>query len=113
MKSLKPQVAPAENKLSRIVPGSWRTSDQSAASRGYGHAWRKARERFLLANPLCAMCTAEGTVRQATVVDHKIPHRGDKALFWDSSNWQSLCDKHHSSDKQKEENAKFSMGGGE
>lgn len=27
----------------------------------------------------------------ATVVDHAAPHRGDRALFWDTSNWQSLC----------------------
>lgn len=27
----------------------------------------------------------------ATIVDHKVPHKGDKALFWDSTNWQSLC----------------------
>jgi 5-methylcytosine-specific restriction protein A len=26
------------------------------------------------------------------VVDHIVPHRGDKKLFWDSSNWQALCD---------------------
>jgi 5-methylcytosine-specific restriction protein A len=24
------------------------------------------------------------------VVDHRIPHRGDKRLFWDQSNWQSM-----------------------
>ena len=27
----------------------------------------------------------------ATVVDHIIPHRGDKRLFWDEKNWQPLC----------------------
>jgi 5-methylcytosine-specific restriction protein A len=26
----------------------------------------------------------------AEVVDHKIAHRGDQALFWDQSNWQSM-----------------------
>ncbi|MFG1378079.1 HNH endonuclease [Xanthobacter autotrophicus] len=25
------------------------------------------------------------------MVDHIIPHRGDKALMWDRSNWQALC----------------------
>jgi 5-methylcytosine-specific restriction protein A len=34
-------------------------------------------------------------IRQATVVDHKIPHKGDMKLFWDRSNWQSLCKCHH------------------
>ena len=32
----------------------------------------------------------------ATDVDHIIPHRGDKKLFWDSGNWQSLCHECHS-----------------
>lgn len=109
LKSLKPRIACADSKLSRIIPGSWRTGDQSAANRGYGCAWRKARERFLRANPLCVMCKEEGVVREATIVDHKTPHRGDKALFWNVSNWQGLCVKHHSSDKQKEENAASSI----
>jgi len=28
---------------------------------------------------------------KATLVDHIIPHRGSKALFWAKSNWQALC----------------------
>lgn len=23
-------------------------------------------------------------------MDHKIPHRGDAALFWDPNNWQAM-----------------------
>ena len=33
----------------------------------------------------------------ANVVDHIKPHRGDSALFWNTENWQSLCDKCHNS----------------
>ena len=47
---------------------------------------RKATE-----HPLCAFCQAEGKVVPATVVDHIIPHRGDQRLFWDQTNWESLC----------------------
>ena len=83
--------------------GSWRTSDQTAAQRGYGYKWQKARAGYLRSHPLCGMCQAEGVVAAATVVDHKIPHRGDQALFWDRGNWQSLCPTHHSRDKQREE----------
>jgi 5-methylcytosine-specific restriction endonuclease McrA len=39
-------------------------------------------------------------VQAATVVDHKRPHHGDKALFWDVSNWQALCAPCHNRDKQ-------------
>ena len=83
--------------------GSWRTSDQTSAQRGYGYKWQKAREGFLREHPLCVMCTAEGRVTAATVVDHVIPHRGDQSLFWRRSNWQSLCASHHSGDKQRQE----------
>ena len=31
----------------------------------------------------------------ACVVDHLVPHRGDRLLFWDASNWQSLCESCH------------------
>ncbi|MGX7950473.1 HNH endonuclease [Oleidesulfovibrio alaskensis] len=67
----------------------------SAARRGYGHKWRKAREGFLRNNPLCADCLKEGKAVAATVVDHITPHKGDKALFWDRNNWQPLCKRCH------------------
>lgn len=67
----------------------------TAAARGYGGKWQKARETFLRNNPLCVHCTADGIITAATVVDHIIPHRGDKSLFWDRSNWQGLCTRCH------------------
>lgn len=42
-----------------------------------------------------------GQVVAATIVDHVIPHRGDQQLFWDKSNWQSLCKHCHDSHKQR------------
>lgn len=62
-----------------------------ADARGYDARWRKARTLFLQQHPLCEICQAEGKVVPATVVDHIIPYRGDKRLFWDEKNWQSLC----------------------
>ena len=50
----------------------------SAAARGYDERWRKARAAFLQKHPLCEICRAEGKLVPATVVDHIIPHRGDK-----------------------------------
>lgn len=79
----------------------------SASKRGYDNKWRKARSKFLKVNPFCVNCKSEGKIVTATVVDHIIPHRGDKLLFWDESNWQALCKKCHDSktmtkDKYKE-----------
>jgi 5-methylcytosine-specific restriction protein A len=67
----------------------------TAHERGYGHKWRKARESFIKANPLCVECAKADIVEPATVVDHIIPHKGDIKLFWDRKNWQPLCKQHH------------------
>ena len=64
---------------------------ESAAARGYDSRWQKARARFLKRNPLCVACFRDKKLVPATVVDHILPHRGDKRLFWDESNWQPLC----------------------
>lgn len=57
----------------------------------YGARWVKARNHWLMVNPLCVFCSHKGIVRAASVVDHIVPHRGDYDRFWDMSNWQSLC----------------------
>ena len=67
----------------------------SATERGYTSAWSKARDGYIRQHPLCVHCEREGFVQAATVVDHKVPHKGDKAIFWDSENWQSQCKMHH------------------
>ena len=64
---------------------------RSAAPRGYGSRWQKARKQFLEAHPLCVECLQNGRYVKATVVDHITPHRGDRKLFWDQGNWQALC----------------------
>lgn len=75
----------------------------SSTERGYNYRWQKARATYLSRHPLCKMCEGRGRVTAATIVDHIIPHRGDQALFWDTSNWQSLCKPCHDSVKQAEE----------
>lgn len=75
----------------------------SASARGYDHEWRKARLEYLASHPYCRECSANGITRLATVVDHVIPHRGDKRLFWHRANWQPLCQPCHNSIKQRQE----------
>lgn len=69
---------------------------RSAAKRGYGSKWQKASKEYLRVHPLCVKCLEYGKFVKATDVDHIIPHRGDQTLFWDRSNWQALCHRHHS-----------------
>lgn len=68
---------------------------ESSKERGYDSAWAKARKRYLVTHPLCVKCKEAGRYEMATVVDHIIPHRGNKTLFWDESNWQGLCKSCH------------------
>ena len=53
--------------------------------------WRRRSRAFLTRNPMCCMCQQVGKVTLAKLVDHIHPHRDDPVLFWDATNWQSLC----------------------
>lgn len=71
--------------------------------RGYTYEWRKASKAYLKEHPLCAECQRKGRLIPATVVDHVVPHRGDRTLFWDRSNWHPLCKKCHDEKTLREE----------
>ena len=86
--------------------------------------WRSARSTHLQRNPFCVMCLQQGRHELASAVDHIVPHKLEQALmsrdnvkikqaqklFWDSSNYQSLCDTHHSSTKQRMERRNEAIG---
>lgn len=69
----------------------------------YDSHWNRERKAFLAEHPLCAMHLALGRTVASAVVDHKIPHRGDVALFWDRDNWQALCKACHDRHKQSQD----------
>ena len=106
--SLQPRLRIAKADSARVADATWR-SGKSSTQRGYGYKWQQYRLRFLKMNPLCVYCERDNRVTVATVVDHIVPHEGDKRLFWDTKNHQSLCASCHSSIKQREEK---SIGGG-
>ena len=54
------------------------------------------------------MCMAAGRVTAANVVDHVTPHKGDRVMFFDASNLQSLCAPHHDGAKQQQERLGYS-----
>lgn len=64
----------------------------SARERGYDTRWQKARAAWLAVHPLCVCCRANGIAHPASVLDHIEPHKGDRQKFWDSTNWQGLCE---------------------
>jgi hypothetical protein len=100
----------------------------SARQRGYDGQWEKARATFLALpeNQFCERCKAAGILnaghlrmdgtpqinphRMHLVVNHRIPHRGDKALFWDRKNWEVACPDHHDIRIQQEEHGTVKSG---
>ena len=98
-----PELVPAGSKYCEKHLKMHPEEVRSAAGRGYGASWRKARKQYLEAHPLCVECMKEGRYVKATDVDHIVPHRGDHKLFWDRSNWQALCHRHHSIKTRRED----------
>lgn len=74
----------------------------SARARGYDRRWEKARVAWLAQHPLCAACARAQLTAAAALVDHVVPHRGDRLLFWDPDNWQSLCSRCHAAKSARE-----------
>ena len=83
----------------RAIIASREQQRGSASARGYGRQWQAASKAHLRANPICAC----GCGRAADVVDHRVPHRGDMALFWDRSNWQSMAKACHDAKTARED----------
>lgn len=73
----------------------------SAHRRGYDRMWQRERDAFLKNNPLCLYCEDRGIITAASVVDHRIPHKGNFEVFWDRSNWVPCCKHCHDSYKQR------------
>ncbi len=63
-------------------------SRPTARQRGYDTRWQRETTEFL-AQPQNRLCAC-GCGRRATMVDHKIAHKGDMWLFWDRRNWQPM-----------------------
>lgn len=96
--TLQPRVRSAQ--LSRLPVTSAKQDHKALYN---SREWREGRIEHLRANPCCKRCDDEGRVTEATVVDHKVPHQGNRELFFDRDNWESICKPHHDSDKQREE----------
>jgi 5-methylcytosine-specific restriction protein A len=62
----------------------------------YTVRWREMRAAQLIREPYCRDCGTHGVRSMATDVDHIVPHRGNRTLFYDETNLQSLCHACHS-----------------
>src|SRR4051812_9219727 len=77
----------------------------SARARGYTTAWERARAGFLAKHPWCECPEHKGKpdAPRSTTVDHTIPHKGDKALFWKRSNWCAMAKPCHDAKTARED----------
>ncbi|NGN45169.1 HNH endonuclease [Mesorhizobium sp. CGMCC 1.15528] len=88
-----------------------RTAAAQAYRPWYGlKIWKNARQTQLALQPLCERCLQSETVTEATVVNHRQPHKGDWSLFIDPDNHESLCAPHHDALVQKEEARGYAIG---
>lgn len=76
--------------------GSRRDDRRSPAAAAYRKlyklaAWKHARTGQLQRQPLCELCAERHRTVAATVVNHRLPHKGDMGLFLDPANLQSAC----------------------
>lgn len=76
----------------RVISDSKRPN---AHQRGYDRRWKRERLLFLRAHPMCECEVCNGQMLPATVVDHIVPHRGNRTLFWDQSNWCAMAKSCH------------------
>jgi 5-methylcytosine-specific restriction enzyme A len=67
--------------------------------------WLALRRFQLQREPLCAECQRQDPPRitAADTVHHKVPHRGDYALFHDPANLESVCSPCHNGPIQSRE----------
>lgn len=112
LKQLRGPLAPLKPKVAFL------NDDKAAASRArdrqHEHralyktqAWRRKRWSVLVRDLFtCQLCGwLGGNETHLLVADHKVPHRGDEALFWDDGNLWCLCKACHDGAKQREERA--------
>lgn len=77
---------------------AWRTSKETASTRGYGARWRKLRLMILARDPVCVLCRQ----RPSTTVDHVMPKsRGGQD---EESNLRGLCSRCHAAKSTAEGN---------
>lgn len=89
--------------------GWQRSKTESASQRGYGHRWRKIRDRIMARDrSLCQTCLRLGIFTRATEVDHI----ACKALGGSDSddNLEAICRTCHKRKTQQE--AKYGQGEG-
>lgn len=115
-KALQPRLAPMASRLGRLAPADEVERNRTRDAEKPWRAWYKtARWQKLVMKVRVRdayTCQRTGAVLggkhpapDSPVVNHRIPHRGDPALFWDEDNLELVSKAVHDSEIQREERA--------
>jgi 5-methylcytosine-specific restriction protein A len=89
---LKPKRHKPRHQLDRAAKDKLRPN---ATDRGYTSEFRRLREAFVIENPLCIMCLAEGKITPTEIVHHEKPIHSHPELRLEWSNLVPTCHHHH------------------
>lgn len=92
MKRAKSYKAPSNKKARKFVSKT-RTDRQALYN---DKKWKTYRFRFLHHNPQCYACGVHKNNGAKLHIDHILPHKGDKELFYNVTNFIPLCNTCHS-----------------
>lgn len=103
--------------LSQDKAAASRARDQRLGWRAWYKTarWQRLRLQILRRDLFTCQWPGCGRIEADTsqlVADHRRPHRGDEAMFWDAENLWCLCKRCHDSQKQRYERRASGGGGG-
>ena len=75
--------------------------------------WKQLRAWVLDKQTLCEYCLKSGFIKEADVVDHIVPHKGNHSLFFKRANLKSSCYTCHNSRKHAFEQSGYASGADE
>lgn len=84
----KPHTRPEQSYAARRQAEPWRALYDT-------QAWKRLRLAKLAETPLCECDACKDSPKLATVVDHRLQHRGDIELFFDMRNLVSMAKRCH------------------
>lgn len=108
---LRPRLSTLAPRLTAAAPGDRvafdRARDRQPWRRWYKTArWQRLRWKVLVRDRFTCQWRGCGRVEvdsSQLVADHREPHRGDEAMFWDEDNLWCLCKPCHDSAKARAE----------
>ena len=111
LKALAPRLRGLAPRLATLPPGDRQAFDRARDAQPWRRWYKTARWQRLRMDVLVRdlfTCQWPGCGRvvgdaSQLVADHRVPHRGDAALFWDAANLQCLCKHCHDGPKARAE----------